>query len=287
MRLVIASGSTNFSYVTFNMLTGAIVQNATAVGTASAASATVTSYPNSWYRITLTTTLAATSNFIFNVPVSLTGIGTPASDYGRESYLGNGSTFSMWGSQFESGTGESSYIPTTTASVIRSADSVIIAAGTNFTSWFTGATTGTFYANWFGGVRSIGTTNRTVLATDDVSTKNLTLQHASGAGVLSVADFGAINTATTGNSLTSAAQTKGAFSFDGATSAVNICLNGSTVVTSTSMAFSVAPTWLSIGGTSTNGTSLTGTTTALNNSIRQIKYWPTMLANANLVSLTT
>jgi hypothetical protein len=286
LRFVIASASGNFGYVTINMSTGAVIQSAASVGTASNTSATVTAYPNSWYRITLTTTLAATSNFIFVIPVSISGIGTPSSDYGRESYTGNSSTFSLWGAQFESGTGASSYIPTTTATVARNPDLALMTS-TNFSGWFTGGTTGTFFVDFHGGVRGITSTVRTVISTNDQTTKHLHLQQASAAGVLKVADFGAANSVSTANTITSGARTKGAFNFDGSTSTVNLCLNGSTVATSTAIAFSVAPTWLVLGGTSTDGSTLTDLTTVLNGSIRQIKYYPTALTSAQLIAMTT
>lgn len=59
-----------------------------------------------------------------------------------------------------------------------------------------------------------------------------------------------------------------------------------TVATNT-LAFSAAPTWLSIGGPSTNGTSITDTTVMLNNSIRTIKYFPTRLSDGQIQGLTT
>jgi hypothetical protein len=159
--------------------------------------------------------------------------------------------------------------------------------GTNFSSWYQGGTQGTFYADWFGGVRTgaSGSTNRTVLSTDDVSTKHLHLLQTAAAGNLRVADFGGANNVTTANTLTSGARTKGAFGYNG--SSASVCLNGGTVATGSSLSFSVAPTWLVIGATSTNGTSLTDANVVLNNSIRQIKYWPTRLADATIQSLTT
>ena len=126
IRLVIPSAAGNFVYVTVNISTGAVTQAAAAVGTASAASATVTPYPGSWYRIQLTGTLAAAVNFVFLVPLDS---GTPAvntSDYGREAYLGNGSTFSIWGAQLELGSGASSYISTGASQVTRNGDSCVM-----------------------------------------------------------------------------------------------------------------------------------------------------------------
>ena len=188
--------------------------------------------------------------------------------------------------QVETGTGASSYIPTTTAQVTRNADLALMTS-TNFSSWFTGGTTGTFFVDFHGGVRAITSTVRSVISTNDQTTKHLHLQQASAAGVLKVADFGAANSVSTANSITSGARTKGAFNFDGATTTVNLCLNGGTVATSSAIAFSVAPTWLVLGATSTNGTTLTDLTTVLNGSIRQIKYYPTALTNAQLIAMTT
>ena len=193
----------------------------------------------------------------------------------------------VWGDQFEAGSGASSYILTGGSQVTRNADTAIIAAGSNFTSWYTGGTQGTFYADWFGGVRAgaSGSTNRTVLSTDDVSTKHLHMLQTAAAGNLRVADFGGTNNVTTANTLTSGNRTKGAFSYNGSTA--NVCLNGGTVATGSIPLFSVTPTWLVIGATSTNGTSITDANVVLNNCVRVIKYWPTVLPNTTLQSLTT
>jgi hypothetical protein len=190
----------------------------------------------------------------------------------------------MWGAMLEDGSSSSSYIPTGASQVQRTADTCI-AASTGFSSWFTGGTSGTFYADWYGGVRGITSTVRTVLSTSDVTGRHLHLQQTAAAGNLKVADFGAANSVTTSNSITSGARTKGAFSFSGST--VNLTLNGDTVATSSSIAFSTAPTYLVLGGTSTNGSTITDATVLLNGSIRAIKYWPSVLPTATLQSLTT
>jgi len=201
--------------------------------------------------------------------------------------ISSGLAVDVYVPQAESGIGMSSTIPTGASTVTRNADTAIIAAGAAFTSWYQGGTQGTFYVDWFGGVRSgaSGSTNRTVLSTDDVSTKHLHMMQTAASGNLRVADFGGTNNVTTSNTLTSGTRTKGAFSYNGSTA--NVCLNGGTVATGSSLAFSVTPTWLVIGATSTNGTSITDANVVLNNSIAVIKYWPTALPNATLQSLTT
>jgi hypothetical protein len=236
--------------------------------------ATTGTYNNTgWTRLTQTYTLPAATTQVFVYFMSVT-IGV------------TGDTFYVYGFQLETGTTASTLIYTGTSTATREADFCLM-TGANFSSWYQGGTQGTFYADWFGGVRpgASGSTNRTVLSTDDVSTKHLHLLQTAAAGNLRVADFGGANNVTTANTLTSGARTKGAFGYNG--SSASVCLNGGTVATGSSLAFSVAPTWLVIGATSTNGTSLTDANVVLNNSIRQIKYWPTRLADGTLQGLTT
>jgi hypothetical protein len=227
-----------------------------------------------WNRISVTFTTPAGCTSIFVYPISEDA---------------SGANLYVWGAQLELGSSASSNIHTTTSQVTRNADIAIIKT-TNFSSWFTGGTTGTFFVDWYGGVRGIGTTVRSVISTDDTATKHLHLQQVSAAGALRVGDK-TPTYVTTSNSLTSGARTKGAFSFEypgsGTTSTVNVSLNGGTVATSSAMAFSVAPTFLVLGAVSTDGSALSDTTTLLNNSIRQIKYYPTALTSAQLIAMST
>lgn len=223
-----------------------------------------------WVRVfvTFTTPVGCTSIFVY--PTS--------SDSGTVDLL-------LWGAQLEAGSGApSSYIPTVASTVTRVADTAIIAAGSAFTSWYTGDTSGTFYADWHGGVRSTTGTNRTVFSTSDVVNRHFHMMQTAAAGNLRVSDFGGSTSVTTANAMTSGARTKGAFSFN--VGSVKLCLNGGTVA-SGSLVFTTAPTWLVIGGTSTNGTSITDANVLLNGCVRQIKYWPTILPDAELQSLTT
>ena len=240
----------------------------------------MTAYPNGWYRCEATWANVNASGFPSIYLATGTGITYTIS------YTCNSSYAELWGFQLELGSGASSYIPTTTAQVTRNPDLALMTS-TNFSSWFTGGTAGTFFEDFHGGVRGITSTVRSVISTNDQTTKHLHLQQASAAGVLKVADFGAAHSVSTANSITSGARTKGAFNFDGSTSTVNLCLNGGTVATSSAIAFSVAPTWLVLGGTSTDGSTLTDLTTVLNGSIRQIKYYPTALTSAQLIAMTT
>jgi hypothetical protein len=138
IRLVVSSAAGDFGYVTVNISTGGVQQAASAVGTATNASATVTPYPSGWYRITLTVTLAAAVNFMFAVPTDLSSIDTPTTNYGRISYLGNGSVFLLWGAQLETGAGASSLIPTGASTAQRVAEALTQTSGVS--AWATSNT---------------------------------------------------------------------------------------------------------------------------------------------------
>jgi hypothetical protein len=189
--------------------------------------------------------------------------------------------FECWGCQLELGTQVSSYIPTLSAALTRAVDTAIIAAGTNFSSWYTGGTTGTFVTEWCR--CSPTTTQRTVIATSDVDNRHLHQYIAATTSRLRLANRVPLFIETTNASVDNSIN-KGAFSYSG--SAQSLCLNGGTVVPGT-LAFTTAPTWLSIGGPSTNGTSITDTAVMLNNAIRSIKYFPTRLSDADIQTLTT
>jgi hypothetical protein len=271
-----------------DLQTGTITASGANNGTAGAPTNTghsITAYPNGWYRLTITMNCVASPLY---PAVILSNIATLYGGSNQPFYSATTPYKGMvvWGAQVEVGSAASSYIVTGASTATRVADFCVM-TGTNFSSWYQGGTQGTFYADWFGGVRegASGSTNRTVLSTDDVANKHLHLMQTAAAGNLRVADFGGANNVTTANTLTSGARTKGAFGYNG--SSASVCLNGGTVATGSSLSFSVAPTWLVIGATSTNGTSLTDANVVLNNSIRQIKYWPTRLADGTLQGLTT
>lgn len=240
------------------------------VGDITATAQTNTYNNTGWSRVTQTYTLPAGTTRVYVYFMSANIVNT-------------GDTFYVWGFQMELGSAPSSLIPTAASTATRVADTAIIAAGSAFTSWYTGNTNGTFYADWHGGVRSTTGTNRTVLSTSDVVNRHFHMLQTAAAGNLRVSDFGASTSVTTANAMTSGARTKGAFSFNGGN--VKLCLNGGTVA-SGSVVFSTAPTYLVIGGTSTNGTSITDANVLLNGCVRQIKYWPTILPDAQLQSLT-
>ena len=199
----IKAGSSNFGVVslTFNKSGTGGIRNcdanivfSTGIVTqtgVSNANFTVTStpYPDGWYRITVSATSNASTNaedqVVIGVGLSFNGIG------GSGTFAGTETVFA-WGAQLEAGSFATSYIPTTTASLTRSAD-VCSITGSAFTNlWNT--TGGTFLFEGFltnyGGINhrmlssgaarrwlygnqaGIGTIAETLTAYDGVSTPN-------------------------------------------------------------------------------------------------------------------
>jgi len=284
IRLVVSSGSGDFGYVTVNATTGAIQQAATAVGTATSASATVTPYLSGWTRVTLTVTLASSLNFLFLVPMDFGSIDTPTTNYGRVSYLGNGSTFLIWGAQLEAGSGASSYIPTGASQETRNPDSCVM-TGANFSSWFAGATEGVLYAECERprkiaspaadhGVVSTLYTSGTWLGVQITATNQYPSSVLWSTGGFVFA--GGIGTQVP-------LVSKQAVRWFNGASATNFAngTQGSTTVGTGSATLGL----LTIGANVSTGT--TANLDWLNACVRRVKFWPTALPNSQIIALTT
>jgi hypothetical protein len=116
-----------FPFFDFNNPTVVQIPSGTMVGTIN--STRVDAYPNGWYRVIVTFTTAATPATTNCGAYISTSDGTlPASSAaGLDAYV--------WGIQSELGAFPTSYIPTTTAPLTRSAD-VCSITGANFTSFY-------------------------------------------------------------------------------------------------------------------------------------------------------
>jgi len=114
--------------------------------------ASITNYGNGWYRCSATATSVVSSSILIRIAPSNNTL----------VYTGDGTSgIFLWGAQLEAGAFPTSYIPTTTASVVRSAD-VCSITGSAF-SGFYNQSEGTMLANAF----TPASGDRTVLAADD------------------------------------------------------------------------------------------------------------------------
>jgi hypothetical protein len=178
-------------------------------------------------------------------------------------------TFYAWGAQSEAGAFPTSYIPTTAASVTRSAD----LASMPTAAWFSAAN-GTYQAEFTpNGVAAglpiiiSGNAGSPTIATGADS--RLTAGIRSGASVFSA--IGPLYTFGAGN--------KAAFAY--LSGASNAAVNGAS--------FGPSATALSVTGTVVEFGSdgVTPGNNALNGYIRRVRYWPRVLTNAELQSVTT
>jgi hypothetical protein len=153
----------------FNISTGEVYLPST---TTLFKSASITPYPNGWYRCTCTIEYTGSTG----VPYFTTS--NSSTNFSNISYTTDTtSSIYMWGAQVEVGVFPTSYIPTTSSTVTRSADNASM-TGTNFSSWYN-QTEGSIYCRYdrLGiGIPSISaSTNVWTVVFDPESTTYMTL----------------------------------------------------------------------------------------------------------------
>lgn len=171
----------------------------------------------------------------------------------------------IWGVQLEAGTGFSSYIPTTTAQVTRALDSCIM-SGTNFSSWFTAAQ-GTLLTAWSG----TGITSGRYATINDGSSSNQIWTGFNESAIYNgsfQASFGAA-TSTNGKAAIAYALNDAAW-----------CTNGGTVSTDVTVTLPTGLNQITLGANPAGGAQI-------NTTLRNIKFFPTRLPNAQLQVITT
>jgi hypothetical protein len=218
--------------------------------------ASVVAYPNGWYRISATVTSGITSGN--SITGYFAGLGS-----GISGELNNYADW--WGPQMEQGTAASSFIPTSSSTGQRAADSCVM-SGTNFSSWFS-ATQGTLIATWSG----IGTTSGRYATINDGSASNQIWVGYSESAIYNgsfQASFGTAGTAS------------GKVALAYATNDAAWCFNGAAVSTDTSVTLPTGLNQIAVGNSQAG-------TAPINTSLRSIKYFPTRLANATLQIITT
>lgn len=196
---------------------------------------------------------------------------------GAETFAGDGTTvgYFVWGAQLEAGAFPTSYIPTTSSQVTRSADSAVM-TGTNFSSWYR-QDEGTLFAEFFPHSTPITGANPAAVSADNGSpTERFQIRRNSGATGTSCLVVTGNNTQASITSTIAVNQVlRTAFAARANDFAAST--NGGNVSTYTSGSMPTV-TQLDIGYGSG--------TAQLNGRIRRIAYWPARLPDAQLQALT-
>ena len=259
IRIEIGDAPFARSSTTFNTVTGALVSNTGGTATVNE----VKSYGNGWYRYSITrTTTSAGSGFMDINHVSTTS-----------------SSVAVWGAQVESGSFATSYIPTTTAAVTRSADIASI-TGTNFTDFYN-QNEGTWLCNFnYKGNNTSGASTLYSTALNQSDRNWLRINYTAGTPNTIRQT---INSNTDDSQITISSNTLNKISQAYASGDQSVYINGSVAIEST-RGISTNHTTLDIGNIvwskGLNQTIITGY-------IKQLIYYPQRLPNAQLQNLTS
>lgn len=238
------------------------LSNGTVGTNASGSTATIQSFGNGWYRCSISRQVDQVSCFAAFAIASANNVKT---------YAGNGSgSIVIWGAQLEAGAFPTSYIPTTTAAVTRSADVASI-TGTNFSSFYR-SDQGTVFAgfvslniNSTAGVVSFDNGDSSYLALYRQST---TWRYRSSLASLNL------------SSINTSGSNKTAFAY--ASSSYPISVNGTSIQSNAGSGSITGINRMLIGYHN-----ILGQEGYKNSTISRITYWPTRLPDATLQTITT
>jgi hypothetical protein len=271
--LQLTPDGTNYIWCTFDLQLGTASTPVNA-GNGSGATATIQALPNGWYRCSLTGIPSSTvanpglAIYLLNANVNLS----------LAVYTGDGTSgIHIWGAQLEAGAFPTSYIPTTTAAVTRSADVASI-TGSAFSSWYR-QDEGTVFAeaSTFGNVATGGI----LRLVDSADTgKRIRLSYTSGTNlVYLVVDSTTQTSATLAAGLTINTSNKGAAAYQVDNFAGSA--NGLAPVLDT---LGTVPSSLNTAQIGADGST---SNTILNGTIRRLVYWRQRLPNSTLQTLTS
>lgn len=249
--------------ISVNLTTGAVTS---AVGTPLNAVCTVIG--DGWYRASFYVAATSTTTASVNVYNSADGV------WANRNYLGDGASgVYLWGAMVEGSAAASyatSYIPTTSATVARSADVPTLATDT---SWFN-LTEGTFLIDMTPLGLQAGAAAELISFDDGASTNHYRIRFGS---VIAGADFtvssGGVNQVDTGSFGVTAA--RGRYSFAYAVNDFAFTKDGQTVLTDVSGSLAASITRLVLGLNQGGA-----------HRVHRVAYWPKRLTNAQLQLLT-
>jgi len=252
--------TTNRGRVVFNLSTGSI-SSTNNDGTFTGTSGTITSFLNGWYRLAITTTTNSTTS------VRL-----------RPFWTGSGTSIDAWGAQLEAGAFPTSYIPTTTATVTRSADVASI-TGASFSSWYR-QDEGTYYGSFLTPYVAPATAGQALFSVNDGTSNNRNLLSKRANADVSTrwsnnktggTDTAFINIGTWAATPLQAAVTYKENDYAGS-------LSGAAVGTDATVNLATNLNVIELGANLSSS--------YLNGTIRRLTYWPTRLSNTTLQQIT-
>lgn len=258
------AGSANYTAI-FDVVSGTITTQGVNV-----TNATITPVGNGWFRITCTYTAAYTTPS-FYITTAYNAVVNYVSD-------GSIGVF-FWGMQLEAGSFATSYIPTTSGQVTRSADLAVI-SGTAFSQWFN-KSEGTFVCEAIPVTVSSAVRSAVASVTDGTTNNIMSIGENSVGNGAGSADFYIKNNGSDqANLWTASAVSVGSiFKIAGAykTNDIAASVNGGSVLTKSS---AVIPnvTQLNIG--------YNGQFVLCDLWIKRLTYFPKRLTNAELVEMT-
>jgi hypothetical protein len=260
----------HYAGAVFNLTTGAVTSTSVDSAGSAIVGTSAVAYGNGWWRIAFTATLPSSETSVY-AEFNLSNSATPTFAQAQPKYAGTGSgTVLVFGAQLEFGLPfASSYIPTTTGSTSRAADSLSAA------TW-AAITAGTLYVQ--ADAAGVTQTQRLVQIDDGTENNRATLNFKStGAGEFDFVKSGTAEADVTAGAIAANTPEQIAAAFQ-----VNdfaLVVNGGTAATAASGAI---PTFgkLRLGQDSGGGNPLFG-------HIRQLGVWNNLRGpNANLQSLT-
>jgi hypothetical protein len=268
--LYIGVGVSALKFPFFDFNNPTVVQIPSGVLVGAINSTRVDAYPNGWYRVIVTFTTAATP------ATTNCGAYISTSDGTLPSSSAEGLDAYVWGIQSELGAFPTSYIPTTTAPLTRSADVCNITGG-DFNNFYN-QSEGTVFSQ----TTKVSTTANVFIfaANPNNSTNLLGLRYSDSlTRVAPMLDTASINQITgLFANITLGSSPKQAFAYK--LNDVAYSVNGATPLTDTSALIPSINSQVNIG-TSFSGSNI------LNGHIAAIRYYRKRLPNAKLVTLTT
>ena len=272
LQVGLDDGGTNGGFATFDLQTGVISGALTALGTGALGGAVIQAIGNGFYRCSITTSIGAGTTG--RALLLLSNVAAPGYAPSYAGISGNG--LLLWGAQLEAGAFPTSYIPTTAASVTRTADVCSIPTS----AWFNAAASS--LAVDFMVPNVVQQSRDPCGLTDGTSTNRLALRAISGGtGIATtVTSISSVSTISTSLGLFSQnTVAKQAASWNGTTNLG--CLNAAPVV-STAVGMPSGLNVLCVGNFLP-----ASTINCINGWVRRVRYWPRALSAAELQSVTT